>query len=594
MEAGDAELERLSRAAAAAPADAAAQDALGVALSLRSRHAEAEACYRRALALDPASPFALSNLGTTLKQLNRTDEAETLLRRALALKPDHPPALKNLAVLLKDAGRLAEAKALSARALAVQPDLDAALQAHLALSPMARSVEDIAAQRADYAKGLEALAAEPRGFSYGGGALNLPWYYLAYQDADDRPLLERTAAVLRTKVGGLDYAAAPLESWRGPGERIRVAFCSEFLRAHTIGRLYRGLIARLDRSRFEVCVLHAAGTPPDGFRADVDRAADRAAELPPAIEDQRRAVEALAADVLIYPEIGMSAQIWMLANARLAPVQAASWGHPNTTGLPSVDYFVSGEAIEPPGADALYSERLVRLGRLPSFYEPPPAGEAAPRAALRLPESGVLYGCPQTLFKVHPDFDAVLAQIAAGDPGGWIVLIGAQAAAWTEVLKARWARTHPILNERVVFLPRLTHEGFMAHLAHIDVLLDPLHFGSGNTLYEAMGEGIPIVTWPGRFMRGRVVAGAYAQMGIEDPPVAATPQAYAEIALALGRDPERRAGLRRELQARARAHLYEDAAAVREFEAFLEAAVAAAAAGERLPSGWRPDAGTPR
>ena len=96
------------------------------------------------------------------------------------------------------------------------------------------------------------------------------------------------------------------------------------------------------------------------------------------------------------------------------------------------------------------------------------------------------------------------------------------------------------------------------------------------------------MTTPGAFMRARIVAGAYEQMGLADAPVSATVEGYAPLALALGRDPARRARLRAELKAAAAAGLYADSAAAREFEAFLAAAVAAAAAGERLPSGWRP------
>ena len=134
----------------------------------------------------------------------------------------------------------------------------------------------------------------------------------------------------------------------------------------------------------------------------------------------------------------------------------------------------------------------------------------------------------------------------------------------------------------------MSPQQFVAHLPLIDVLLDPLHFGSGNTLYEAMGEGTPIVTCPGAFARSRVVAGAYAQMGVADAPVAASPEAYAPLALALGRDAGRRARLRAALKAAAADHLFADRAAVTEFETFLDAAVAAAGRGDHLPTGWRP------
>src|SRR5207249_4355624 len=105
-------------------------------------------------------------------------------------------------------------------------------------------------------------------------------------------------------------------------------------------------------------------------------------------------------DLLFYADIGMDAISYFLAYARLAPVQCVTWGHPVTTGIPNVDAFLSADVLEPPGAEAHYSERLVRLGRLPTWYECPivPA-EPAGRAALGLPADATLYVCPQSLFK---------------------------------------------------------------------------------------------------------------------------------------------------------------------------------------------------
>jgi predicted O-linked N-acetylglucosamine transferase (SPINDLY family) len=164
---------------------------------------------------------------------------------------------------------------------------------------------------------------------------------------------------------------------------------------------------------------------------------------------------------------------------------------------------------------------------------------------------------------------------------------------WTALLRERWARSHPVLLDRVEFLPRMTWERFMHVLAAMDVLLDPIHFGSGNTMYDAMLAGVPMVTWPGTFARGRNVAAAYRQMGLEDAPVAEDLDHYVALAVRLGRDAEVRAELGGRIAAAAAQHLFEDHAAVRELEQFLEQAVASAARGERLAAGWRPSSGRP-
>ena len=107
-------------------------------------------------------------------------------------------------------------------------------------------------------------------------------------------------------------------------------------------------------------------------------------------------------------------------------------------------------------------------------------------------------------------------------------------------------------------------------------------------MYDAMILGTPVVTWPGAFMRGRFVASAYRQMRIEAAPIASTLEDYADIVLALAKDPDRRMTLRAALKQGAKDHLFMDLSVTREYEQFFRAAIAGAGRNERLPVGWRP------
>jgi len=66
-------------------------------------------------------------------------------------------------------------------------------------------------------------------------------------------------------------------------------------------------------------------------------------------------VERILADrlhILVYPEIGMHPPTMQIAALRLAPVQCTAWGHPLTSGLPTVDYYLSSELMEPENEQA--------------------------------------------------------------------------------------------------------------------------------------------------------------------------------------------------------------------------------------------------
>lgn len=456
------------------------------------------------------------------------------------------------------------------------------------------TLDTVTAWRERYQTGITALMDAPGTLEEPGKNVNTSSFFLAYHNHNDRTVMEALCRFFRGRLPGLTATSPHVSGWRPPtirGQRIRVGFLSEFLVEHTIGKHYKGFIHHLDRSRFEVVVIHTPNARRDSFSQLLDALADKVLTLPTRLEGQQQAVMAEKLDVLFYPDIGMAPPTYFLAYARLAPIQATSWGHPDTSGLDTLDYYVSSTANEPEDAEEHDTERLIRLNRLPCFYYRTLIAptQRLTKAELGLPETGTLYGCPQTLFKFHPDFDAVLAAIAEGDPMGHIVLPEGKHSSWTSLLKARWAKSFPLLLERVLFLPRMPMDRFMALIAHMDVLLDPLHFGSGNTLYDAMVYGTPVVTWPGRFARGRNVVGAYRQMGIADAPIALRLEDYAPLALALGRDPERSRALRQASREAADRELFEDMQAVREFEIFLEAAVAAAGCGEKLPAGWKPD-----
>ena len=625
------------------PHFAQAQNNLGNLLMARGRHAEAETCFRAALALTPDFVEALGNLGVVLTKQDKLPEAETAFRQALTLNPDGGSAFSGLGNVLTLLGRVPEAERcyrqmleiIRARAMAPLAEnrahsglgrkdevtalcclaytlmiqgqvreasdhyqqaqrmgaipIEHRIHAALLLPPIYTSRDDIVYWRSRFKQGLYHLrvAADALDPSY----LHMASFYLAYQNQNDCDLMTELNVVLREKVKPAGNVSDWVKSWSAPDlkkRRIRIGFLSEFFNSgHTIGKLYEGLIAGLDRHRFDVLVIQPGGQPQNTRPPGLDVVAENFIGLPEELASQRELIANLRLDVLFYPDVGMSAYSYFLASSRLAPVQAVGWGHPDTTGMRTIDYFVSAESIEPDDAQQHYTERLIRLSRLPCHYRTPRmATTAASREAFGLPATGTLYGCPQSLFKFHPDFDAVLADIADGDAEGRIVVLMGPQTAWTEQLRTRWAQSFPILLEKVLFLPRQPLDKFMALISHMDILLDPVHFGSGNTLYEAMIHGTPVVTWPGRFMRGRIVSGAYRQMAVPDPPVVQDIEDYAAMALALGRDPARRRAIRELSIDAARRDLYEDMGAVREFENFLAAAVAAAGRGEKLPPGW--------
>jgi protein O-GlcNAc transferase len=564
---------------------------LGNAIRDLGRFKEAESSYLEAIRLNPANAKAHSNLGNALRDLGRLSDAEARYREAIRLEPKYAKAHSNLGNTLMDLGYMDEAEASFRTAICLEPNtMEYQYKFSLLMPDIHESNASIKNWRQRYESGLNKLIDyEHKLFNPARGTATHT-FNLAYQNQSNLHLMKLRSQLAREKVNDCNFIAPHVLEWKKPDScKIKIAFCSQFFVKHTIGKLYQGLIRKLDRSIFEVVVIHAHESKKDEFSKSLDLTVDRVVHLGPFFSDQLSQVSKERLDIIFYPDIGMYPATYYLAHARLAPVQIVSWGHPDTTGIDTVDYFLSYTIIEPSDADHNYSENLIRLNRLPCYYQPLAiSNEIFSRDSLGLSEKNTLYGCPQSLFKIHPDFDPILAEIIERDTKGRIIMFEGTSSAWSRLLRERWEKEHPILNEKVLFLPRLPTDKFLALIADIDVLLDPIHFGSGNTMYESLVYGIPTVTWPGQFMRGRIVAGAYEQMRINHAPVTKELADYARVAFELSKDIDKREYLKDQILRNVREKLYLDISALREFENFLVSTIDAAGKGHRLTNRWTP------
>jgi hypothetical protein len=290
----------------------------------------------------------------------------------------------------------------------------------------------------------------------------------------------------------------------------------------------------------------------------------------------RRTILGDAPHVLIFPEIGMDKVSAQLAAQRLAAVQCCSWGHPVTSGFPTIDYFISSEFMEPVGAVNHYSEQLIRLPNLSIYYEPtdlPSIG--VDRAQLGLRSSAVVYWCCQSLPKYLPQFDDVFARIAADVPDSQFTFIefgGGRGI--TEMFRFRLERAFRKVEldatEHCVFLPRLAPDRFVAAIGQCDVVLDSIGWSGCNSILESLVHNVPIVTLAGELMRGRHTAAILDMMDVRKT-TARTIDEYVSIAGLLGRDMGKRSEVAAKIAAN-KQRVYRDRECITALEDFLDEA----------------------
>jgi predicted O-linked N-acetylglucosamine transferase (SPINDLY family) len=257
-------------------------------------------------------------------------------------------------------------------------------------------------------------------------------------------------------------------------------------------------------------------------------------------------------------------------------VQAASWGHPHTTGLPTIDYYLSAEALEPPRAEAHYTERLVRLPGLGCCLAPPgPAAAEVDLGALGIREDMPLLVCAGTPFKYTPRHDAVLVEIARRLGECQYVFFAPDPPQLIERLRSRMARAFAAagldLGAYATFVPWQSRRGFNALMQQADVYLDTMGFSGFNSALQAIECALPIVAWEGSFLRGRLASGLLRRMGLDEQ-VAGTEADYVQAVVKLAQDAAHWGEVRGRMIA-ARAGLYDDAAPVRALERFFEDAL---------------------
>eukprot|EP00735_Rhodelphis_limneticus_P014055 TRINITY_DN8035_c0_g1::TRINITY_DN8035_c0_g1_i1::g.20165::m.20165 TRINITY_DN8035_c0_g1::TRINITY_DN8035_c0_g1_i1::g.20165 ORF type:complete len:693 (-),score=193.62,sp/Q9M8Y0/SEC_ARATH/27.88/1e-24,Glyco_transf_41/PF13844.1/0.00031,Glyco_transf_41/PF13844.1/1.5e-26,TPR_11/PF13414.1/2.6e+02,TPR_11/PF13414.1/5.5e+03,TPR_11/PF13414.1/7.8e-08,TPR_12/PF13424.1/7.2e+03,TPR_12/PF13424.1/0.023,TPR_12/PF13424.1/0.45,TPR_2/PF07719.12/88,TPR_2/PF07719.12/1.6e+03,TPR_2/PF07719.12/1.4,TPR_2/PF07719.12/3.2,TPR_1 len=463
------------------------------------------------------------------------------------------------------------------------------------------STEDLVFWRNRFVKGLDDMLARPQGALSINDPLgeityrNAPGYYqlgyFGYNDAVNinklAVILERAAPTLRYTSGHLigdsaekrtPQVKAQLQQAASGKRRIRVGFISAFLQRHASGQYIQGVITNLDRNRFEVITFHvrevydrlANDVVSQRIRARADKSIDVPKE---SLASMYKKIENEDLDILVFCELGMDPGDYLLAFARLAPIQVATHGHASTSGIhDSLDYYVTYKPFEKDNAQEFYSEPLVTMKGLVQYYRPQLPATTATRQDIGLPLDKNVYLCVQTLYKITPDFDHVFAEILRRDPNGVIVFKTFRVPELNDLTLARFKRVMPDVVDRIIFLRGLNDVEWFSLFHIAEVMIDSYPFGGYTTSLEAFSMGLPIVTLPHDMLAGRCTMAFLQAMGVPEL-VAKNETDYIDIAVRVATDKD----LRQNLSARIldnQPAIFDDMTAVRDWEGFFEEAVA--------------------
>ncbi len=365
--------------------------------------------------------------------------------------------------------------------------------------------------------------------------------------------------------------------------KIKIGYLSDQIGNSSASKWIIGWLEKCNRNKFEIYIYATSKRIVQGELTDkIKNLADYFYYIPDDLEATCTQILKNQLHILVYLAIGMWAETTQLASLKLAPIQCTTWGHPSTSGLPTIDYYLSGDLIESENAQEYYTETLIRLPNLGISYPKPIIFEVTKtRKDVNLSDDKIIYLSCQAIFKYLPQFDYIFPEIALKVPKAQFLFIlrkgyfDQQRIILVEKFKTRLRKAfisvNLNINDYCLFLPQQNGQDYLNLLSFSDVFLDTLAFSGGHTSFDAIACNLPIVTCPGKLMFGRQSYGILKMLKVEET-IASNEQEYIDISVKLGLDHDFRNKIKEKIKHNQN-FLFDDVECVKGLEQFYQKVV---------------------
>ena len=526
---------------------------LGFALHRKQDTEGAIAAYRQGAALLPQDAELLINYANVLLELARHQPALALLETVVQLRPNHSVCWSKLAQSCYALGLHQKGFDASQRALESATDNTQRVAALTQSAIHRRELGEVRQAVMDCEEAIRLSPFDPAGHT------NRMLFMLADPSYGATDMLEGAKTYAKTfedpvRATWPDFAQLVRDPWR----KLRVGFISPDFRHHAVMYFIEGLFTQLDRSQFEVFAFYlypSEDTATERIRCHADHFIRLDGKT---AREQAVAIQTEGIDVLI-DLAGHTGHNGLLAMVhKPAPVQVSTIGYPGTTGLSAMDWWISDDVTDPPGADRFYVERLYRLPTRWTCYRPmsrnplwryQPAYQVTPTPALA--KGYITFGSCNNLGKLTDEVLTLWGRILEAVPNARLLIEGKNLGNADTALsyRERCARLG-VDTERLILVAL---DGGNQYLTYhrIDIALDPFPLVGGTTSNDLLWMGVPLVTMDGDSLRSRMGVGSLAYLGRNEW-IARDQDEYLRIAANLASDVDAlnqtRLGLREETE----------------------------------------------
>jgi len=490
------------QAAQIRPQSSAVHNNLSLAYKELGNAPSALASAQTAVNLAPNKPGLWTNLGNLYRDLQNLDAATDAFNRSLSLDPNNVAALNNLALTLHDSGLIEEAVSTYRRAVAIDPT---AVMAHGNL--------------------LYAMHFDPR---------------FSAQD-----ILHEHKIWAARHADPLTVSAPSHTNDLSPDRPLKIGYVSPHLYDHVVGRFMLPLLQNHDRDRFHISCYTDQFHDRDPIAQKLRSAAHTwRTTRGLSDEDLAHLIRQDQIDILVDLTMHMSGSRLLAFARKPVPVQVTYLAYASTTGLAAMDYRLTDPHLDPPGTDANYTEKSLRLPDSWWCYQPPDsAGHITPLPALTT--NSITFSSLNTFAKVTPNALNTWAAILRAVPNSRLLLHARDGSHRQRTLNL-FAREQ-ISPDRVRFVSFLPLHDYFALYNQTDIALDPFPWAGGTTTFDALWTGVPVITLAGQTAVGRGGASILHNLGLTEL-IARDTNHYIAIATSLAADLPRLSALRQSLR----------------------------------------------
>jgi predicted O-linked N-acetylglucosamine transferase (SPINDLY family) len=460
--------------------------------------------YVKALQLQPDYSEAHYNLGCILRQWNSLDEAMSCFKNAVRFDPRNITAIIDYGETLQIMGQCDDAERQFTNALSIDSNCAIAwdnLLVSMLYNPR-YSGEQVCAAHTDWGRAIT-----------------------------QQVHLEKRAHTLR-----------------GDDQPIRIGYVSPDFCKHPAAQILEQIVKLHDRTRFTVycyAQIRYDDEKTSMFRTNCDQWRDITSMSD---DDSVELIRKDQIDILVDCAGHMAGNRLGIFARHSAPVQISGFGYPATTGLPSIDYYITDAICEPVDRTERSVEKYLRMDNGFFTWIPPvDAPDCAPLPFLK--NKFVTFGSLHTTARLNWEVVRLWADLMNKCDNSRIILFRTTLTDSITRCLVQWFEEGRVDRERITFSKTVPSGHYLSIYDQIDLSLDTFPWSGHITACESLWMGVPVITFKGDTHASNMVSSLMNRIGLGDF-VADSKNAVNDIARSFIDKPEYLQDLRRSMRHR--------------------------------------------